>query len=314
MNIYEILITVGLTVAAAAVIAYTTFKIQTKHRERALFRALLDEVNLNITRAQVIKATLKSGDSEHFVVYPGLRTEAYDNARLAGVLLSLKEDVRERVHYLYEMIVMHNREISAREGWGGRRYDVRLDQIIKKLKLVENDFAKEVRKPTKRSDYAQESLLPRYIMLQVSIFFSFGLLSIYAYYLAELDSSANMSMWSWVQNIASRALVPIGIASIAWAIILSIVGLNCKVPRILKRVREKIAGFIRDGKDRPIVYVASLVVFGVSFITTWADLSRTDIGVLYRDILLGIAVALIGVFVVDNILRARHRRAPKNER
>jgi len=37
--------------------------------------------------------------------------------------------------------------------------------------------------------------------------------------------------------MTSRVLVPIGMASIAWAIILSIVGLNCKVPRIPKGVK-----------------------------------------------------------------------------
>ena len=114
-----------------------------------------------------------------------------------------------------------------------------------------------------------------------------------------------------MQHIVSQSLMPIGIASIAWAIILSIVGLNYKMPRTLKGVREKITGFILVGKNEPIVYVASLVVFGVSFATTWADLSITGIGALHLRIILGIALALIFVFFVDNILRACRWRAPK---
>ena len=61
------------------------------------------------------------------------------------------------------------------------------------------------------------------------------------------------------------------------------------------------------------MYFVSLAVFFASFITTWADLSSTDIGVVYRDILLGMALALTGVFVVDNIVSARHKKVPKNE-
>lgn len=55
----------------------------------------------------------------------------------------------------------------------------------------------------------------------------------------ELGLSGNTSVWDWVQYGAWRALIPIGIGSIVWAIILSMVGLQCKVPGILERLREK---------------------------------------------------------------------------
>lgn len=312
MNVSEILITVGLTVAAAVVIAYTTFKVQTKHRERALFRALLDEVKLNLSRAQVIK----SRSMKDMVIYPGLRTEAYDSARLAGVLLSLKEDVREKVHYPYEMIIMHNREISVASGQVGASYDVRLDRVIRHLELLENELSKKVRRPTKRSDYEQQDLLRQYIMSQVPTFLLFGLFSIYAYYLSnayylsKLVAGANISKWDWGQHIVGQALVPIGIFSIAWAIILFIVGLSCKMPKPLEGMREKITGFV-ERKSEPIVYVASITVFGLSFTTAWATLSSTDINRLPLFIIFCIGLALVFGIFVNNMLRARHQRARK---
>jgi len=322
MNISEILVTVGLTVTAGAIIAYTTFKLQVRHREKALFRALRSEIELNKLKLETFIEDWSMyywEKTDYCPEAPILFTEAYEALRLSGEILKLPENVRNRLSNTVSLIAIHNLrmseagldyvlvkgEISKTEG--------RMNGILKNLRVMENEIGKGVQKPSKGSDYEQESLLPRYIMLQVSLFFSFGLLSIYAYYLGELDISANMSIWDWVQYGTRFALVAIGIGSIAWAIILSIVGLNCKVPGILKGVRERITRFIRDGRDRPIVYVVSLAVFATSFITTWGELSSTEIGVVYRDILLGIALALTGVFVVDNIRSARHRGEDEKE-
>jgi len=173
--------------------------------------------------------------------------------------------------------------------------------------LPETSTAEAVKQEEKETgNYAQQNLLQRYIMSRVILFFSFGLLSIYAYYLS--GTGANMSIWNWVQYIVSRLLIPIGIASIVWAFILSIVGLNCKIP---EGVREKIKGFFMEGNIEPIIYSVTMAVFGVSFATTWANLLRTGIGVVPRGILFGTGLAIIIILVVANILNAMHWRASK---
>jgi hypothetical protein len=312
MNVSEILITVSLTVAGSVAIAYTTLHLQAKSRRKTLFRALQNEVKLNLSLAQLIK----SGEVEALGGCPELHTDAYNNVRLAGELSSLKENVREGLQYIYEIIIMLNRDISLNGGLSGAG-SMRLGGIIQRLESLENKLAKEVQKPTKRSATEQQckDVLQRYIMSQVPLFFTFGLLSIYAYYLPKLGTDANMSRLDCVHVVGQALLRPVGIASIAWAIVLSVVGLNCKMRRPLKGVREKIRGFM-EKEDEPIFYVmifyaTSLTVLGVSFATTWADLSRTGIGVLPLGIVYGIGLAFILVLFVDNILRAWYRRAQK---
>jgi hypothetical protein len=306
MNISEILITVGLTVAGSVVIAYTTLCLQAKRRRKALFQALQNEVELNLLLAQQIK----SGDIIALGGCPELHTDAYNNMRLAGEVLSLKENIRHELQYTYEMINMLNRSISLDGGLRGAG-SKRLGGIIQRLELLENELAKKMQKPTKRSDYAQQDLLQRLIMSQVPLFYFFGLLSIYTYYLSKLDTGVNMSIWDWVQYTVSQLLMPIGIAFIVWAFILSIVSLNCKMPRILEGVRRKIRELFMEEKIEPIVYAATMVVFGAGFADNLADLVRTGIGFIPLLIVYGIGLALIIVLVVDNILRARQKRPSK---
>lgn len=183
MNVSEILTTVGSTVAGSAIIAYTTLHLQTKRRRKALFRALQNEIELNLSLAQLIK----SGGIVDLGGCPELYTDAYSSMRLAGELSNLKENIRHELQYTYEMIMRINRTISRNGGLSGS-YSPALDRIITKLELLKNSLAKESQKTTKTSDCEQrcEDLLQRYIMSQVPLFFTFGLLSIYAYYLSKL--------------------------------------------------------------------------------------------------------------------------------
>ena len=304
MNVSEIFVTVVLTVAAAVVIAYTTFKVQTKHRERALFRALLDEVKLNLSRAQVIK----SRSMKDMVIYPGLRTEAYDSARLAGVLLSLKEDVREKVHYLYEMIIMHNREISVCSGQVGESYNVRLDRVIRNLELLENELSKKVRRPTKRSDYVQQDWMRRYIVSQVPTFFFFGSLSILAHHLIVQRTTTVMSIWD---TVIGWLLLPFGIIAILWALALLVVGLNLKILSKAKRVEAVITGLI-EGDNELFYYIATVTVFGISFASVLVHMIQAGMDDLYIYILLGVALLVLLSFLYNIYLSARRRKRLKN--
>ncbi len=307
MSVSEIFVTVGLTVAAAAVIAYTTFKIQTKHRERALFRALLDEVKLNLSRAQVIK----SRSMKDKVIYPGLRTEAYDSARLAGVLLSLKEDVREKVHYLYEMIIMHNREISVCSGQVEASYDLRLDRVIRNLELLENELSKKVQKPTKRSDYTQQDWKRRYIVSQVPTFFFFGSLSLIAHHLIVQRATAIMSIGEKAQYVLGWLSLPLGIIAILWAIALLAVGLNLKILSKAKKVGAVITGLI-EGDNELFYYIATVTIFGISFASVLALMIQVGMDDLYIYILFGVALLLLLSFVYNMYLSSRQRKRLKN--
>lgn len=304
MNVSEILITVGLTIAAAVAIAYTTFKLQARHRERALFRALLDEVKLNLSRAQVIE----SRSMKDMVIYPGLRTEAYDSARLAGVLLRLKEDVREKVHYLYEMIIMHNREISVCDGQVGASYDVRLDRVIRNLELLENELSKKVRRPTKRSDYVKQDWMRRYIVSQVPTFFFFGSLSILAHHLIVQRTTMVMSIWD---TVIGWLLLPFGIIAILWALALLAVGLNLKILSKSERVEAVVTRLV-EGDNELFYYIATVTVFGISFASVLVHMIQAGMDDLYIYILLGVALLLLLSFLYNIYLSARRRKRLKN--
>lgn len=143
MNVSEILITVSLTVVAAVAIACTTFKLQARRRERALFRALLSEVEWNHSLAEHLKEdSLKS-----LKRYTPLHTGAYHNFQLSGELLSLPELVRQNLMYVYEMINAHNQEIEQGKiaPPGGVYFVQRNDEILEKLTFLEVELPKAVK-------------------------------------------------------------------------------------------------------------------------------------------------------------------------
>jgi len=143
MNVSETLITVGLTVAAAVAIACTTFKLQARRRERALFRALLSEVEWNHSLAE----HLKDDSLKSLKRYTPLHTGAYQNFQLSGELLSLPEPVRQNLMYVYEMINTHNWEIEQGKiaPPGGAYFVQRNDEILEKLNFLEVALPKTVK-------------------------------------------------------------------------------------------------------------------------------------------------------------------------
>jgi len=303
MNVPEILITVGLTVAAAVAIAYTTVKLQARHRERALFRALQSEIEYNRLRLDNLVAEWSLWErekSDYRPQAPILFAEAYEALRLSGELLRLPEGVRNKLSTTYSLIAIYNfRMNEARLDYfqallHDENAQDRINRIIKNIQILENELAKEVQKPNKRSDYEQQrkDLLQRYIMSQAPLFFTFGLFSIYANYLGKPSVAVQI------------LLIAVGMIFIVWAFILSIVGLNCKMPRTLEGVSEKIKGFMSMREKSDVtVYVVTVVVFGVGLATTWDALSRTGIGATLRWVILVIGVALMIVLFVDYILR-----------
>lgn len=143
MNIPEVIMTVLATVAGSVAIAYTTFHLQAKYRKRTLFRALLDEIKLN----RLLAEHLKSDNLKTLKRYPSLHTDAYQNLRLTGELLSSPEPVRQTLEYTYEMINTHNYEIQ--QGKIDPPYGVyfwpRNDEILKNLNFLEGELPKKVK-------------------------------------------------------------------------------------------------------------------------------------------------------------------------
>ena len=177
MNVSEILITVGLTVAAAAVIAYTTFKLQARHREKALFRALQSEFEINKIKLDTFIKDWSMyywEKTDYDPEAPILFTEAYEALRLSGDLLKLPVAVRNRLNNTLSLIAIYNLRVSEAELDYSRakgreeQFRPRMNGILKHLKVPENELGKGVQKATERSDYAQESLLPRYMIYYVA--------------------------------------------------------------------------------------------------------------------------------------------------
>ena len=170
MNIYEILVTVGLTVVAAAVIAYSTFKLQAWHRERVLFKALQGEIEINKIKLEnfiMEEDRFQSGKRDYEPEAPILFTESYEALRLSGELLKITESVRDRLNNTMSLIVVHNFRMSeagldyfeAKGDSEKKRH--RMDTIVKNLKLLEDELTREGEKYTNRICYECRKLLRR---------------------------------------------------------------------------------------------------------------------------------------------------------
>lgn len=143
MNVSEIFVTAGLTVAGSVAIAYTTIHLQTKYRRGSLFRALLSEVEWNRSLAE----HLKDDSLKNLKRYTSLHTVAYQDLQLTGELLSLPEHIRRNLMYTYEMINTHNWEIEQGKiaPPGGVYFVQRNDEILDKLTFLEEELPKVVK-------------------------------------------------------------------------------------------------------------------------------------------------------------------------
>ena len=142
MNIIEIVVTVCSTVAGSVTIAFTTFYLRERSKKRTLFRALYDEIKLNIQVAQ--RQTKKP--NLVFELSP-LYTLSYQNIRTTGELLSLPEGTRRELEEVYEMIYAHNRQLPAASEFLPRDRGLyeRAEKIVEKLKTLENELPKNLK-------------------------------------------------------------------------------------------------------------------------------------------------------------------------
>ena len=168
MNMSEILITVGLTVLAGAVIAFLINWLESRRRRMRLLKVLWSEVEYNRNRlANFIEESEKLKSKEvSRIEAPLLSVEVYDAWRLSGEIRILAENVRQMLHDTHSLIVMNNIKVheanlnySKALGNEPERFRPRLDRIRENIDALENEL-------DKGSDYKEEELLPRYIMLQ----------------------------------------------------------------------------------------------------------------------------------------------------
>ena len=154
MIIPEVVITVCCTVAGSVAIAYTTFHLQAKHRKRTLFSALCSEIKQNKVKLNSFGAQDQSyyiKQSEYIPELPTLYTEAYQNLRLAGELLSLPQSIRQRLEDTYGLISMHNlRTAEARADYmtavlHDNNFKDRINKMVENLKFLEDELPKKVR-------------------------------------------------------------------------------------------------------------------------------------------------------------------------
>lgn len=142
MSIAEAIITVGSTVAGSVAIAYTTFYLQGKHRERALFKALYSEIKLNLSVAQQ-----QTKEPDLVFERAPLYAQAYQSVRVTGELLTLPEPVRQRLEGTYELIYTHNRQIPAAMEIIPRSRGLyeRAKKIVENLEFLESELPRHIK-------------------------------------------------------------------------------------------------------------------------------------------------------------------------
>lgn len=142
MSIAEVIITVCCTVAGSVAIAYTTFYLQGKRRKHTLFKALYNEIKLNHSIAQE-----QSKKPDLVFERAPLYTEAYQNIRVMGELLTLPAPVRRKLEDMYELINAHNRQVPAAMEVipRDRGLSERIDRIIENLKFLEKELPKNIK-------------------------------------------------------------------------------------------------------------------------------------------------------------------------
>jgi len=245
-----------------------------------------------------------------------LYTEAYQNIRLAGELLTLPKSIRQKLEYIYELINMNNRKIpSITDAFLDKDVRKRIDKIIQNLKYLEDALPKHISNLDtsnhKPQHEPQEDLLRRYLMAQVPTFFFFGLLAILAHLLLPSKDNLEMSIWGITQYIFGWFLLPIGPIAILWALVLAVVAFDLKMPRKLKRAEEAIIQWVERKNDVPIYYVAAMVVFGASFATVLVQMLHVGIDVPFFYILYSVGLLLTLILVLYHIYSRWHRKQTK---
>lgn len=147
-NTVNSIITVIATVLGSVVITLITFHLQARKEKKTIFRALRDEIDLNILIADK--------QSQVFNKNSLFYTLAYQNIQLSGELMILPKDFRQKLEEAYEMMYIYNRQL---EDYNQRSqhhdqlfmpliisdqevFKKRAQKITGKLKKIQNDFSK----------------------------------------------------------------------------------------------------------------------------------------------------------------------------
>lgn len=154
MSLVEVLYTVGLTVAGSITIAYTTLWLQERIRRRRFRRSLYHEITANLSIAKSDLETINTlerkaereskGEWTYFDMSP-LRTISYQDFRLSGEALNLRDETRAMMDEVYELISAHNRQVSflsVEFPPRTRGMSKRLESIVEKLNSLREQLSK----------------------------------------------------------------------------------------------------------------------------------------------------------------------------
>lgn len=155
MSTLQVLHTVGLTLVGSIAIAYTTLWLQNRIRRARLFKSLYHEVVVNssvVKQALEILSFLEGHEPRKenkprwtYFDVPSLHSTSYQHFLSNGEGLNLPEEVRMILEETYELILVHNRQISLLTvEWPPRTGGMseRLRLIIEKLSSLQAKMGK----------------------------------------------------------------------------------------------------------------------------------------------------------------------------
>jgi len=106
-----------------------------KREKKRLFKALFDEVKLNIYLAENTLTEIKSVEKMKTKKFPyrPLYTQSYSNIRSSGYLADLNEELRVRLEKTFDEVYAYNRD-AAYKYW----HEASLKRLFDELSYIKN--------------------------------------------------------------------------------------------------------------------------------------------------------------------------------
>ena len=148
MNVVEVGLGVFFTVIGSLTIAIMTLRLQDRKYKRRLFKALYKEIKRNRKAIQTLLERRKNETTQTKISLfeiSYLYSFSYQTIWLTGELLSLHRPLREDLESTYELIDLHNRQLSTMDesDVGRSDFNDRLHKMENKLQKLEDDLPGE---------------------------------------------------------------------------------------------------------------------------------------------------------------------------
>ncbi len=144
MQVADIFQSVCLTVIGSIIIALAIHKMDETVYKRRFFKALYHEIEWNLYRIKKLSDRRKNETTRNKITPPELPLlliSSYQTARLAGELLTLREEIRDELDEVYEFIDGHNRIVLICESVPTEDFFWdRIKKMEEKLQHLENEL------------------------------------------------------------------------------------------------------------------------------------------------------------------------------